>query len=209
MTEFEKWKNEEERMTKSWYVKHRVDRKTKQYTKSWLRCNRTGTFVSKSTGKRAMKSQGSCKTGCSCPAFITTRRYHATGEVQAEFCLKHVGHRQENAFNRMSKEMCTTIAAKLFRGSMCGPLNRDHLITRADLHNIKQQYNINCMQKASDDADSVLYWVQEMQCEEFNPVLFFKPQGQKSDFNVWKKKISYWHCKRSSKKKCLKNMLRN
>ena len=84
-----------------------------------------------------------------------------TGEVQAEFSLKHVGHRQENAFNRMSKEMRTTIAAKLsqgismtsvmdyIRGSMCGPLNRDHLITRADLHYIKQQYNINCMQKAS------------------------------------------------------------
>ena len=169
MTEFEKWKNEEERMTKSWYVKHRADRKTKHFTKSWLRCNRTGTFVSKSTGKRAMKSQGSCKTGCSCPAFITTRRYHATGEVQAEFCLKHVGHRQENAFNKMLKEMRTTIAAKLsqgismssvmdyIRGSMCGPLNRDHLITRADVHNIKQQYNINCMQKASDDTDSVLY----------------------------------------------------
>ena len=69
----------------------------------------------------------------------------------------------------MSKEMRTTIAAKLSQGismtsvmdyiwgSMCGPLNRDHLITRADLHNIKQQYNINCMQKASDDTDSVLY----------------------------------------------------
>ena len=39
------------------------------------------------------------------------------------------------------------------------------------------------MQKASDDTDSVLDWVQEIQCEEFNPVLFFKPQGQKSDFN--------------------------
>ena len=122
---------------------------------------------------------------------------------------------------QMLKKMRTTIAAKLsqginmssvmdyIRGSMCGPLNRDHLITHADLHNIKQQYDINCMQKASDDTDSVLYWVQEIQCEEFNPVLFFKPQGQKSDFNVWKKKISYWHCKRSSKKKCLKNMLRN
>ena len=142
-------------------MKHCADRKTKQYTKSWLRCNRTGTFVSKSTGKRATKSQGSCKTGCSCPAFITTRRYHATGEVQAEFCLKHVGHRQENAFNRMSKEMRTTIAAKLSQsismtsvmdyiwGSMCGPLNRDHLRTRADLHNIKQLYDINCMQKAT------------------------------------------------------------
>ena len=140
-------------MTKSWYVKHRADRKTKHFTKSCLRCNRTGTFVSKSTGKRAMKSQGSSKTGCSCPAFITTIRYHATGEVQAEFCLRHVGHRQENAFNRMSKEMPTTIAAKLSQGismtsvmdymrdSMCGPLNRDHLITSADLHNIKQQYS--------------------------------------------------------------------
>ena len=31
MTEFEKCKNEEERMTKSWYVKHRADRKTKEY----------------------------------------------------------------------------------------------------------------------------------------------------------------------------------
>lgn len=195
MAEFEKWKNAEERMTKSWYVKQRADRKTKHCTKSWLRCNRTGTFVSKSTGKRAMKSQGSSKTGCSCPAFITTRKCHATGEVQAEFCLKHVGHRQENAFNRISKEMRTTIAAKLSQGvsmnsvmdyirdSMCGPLNRDHLITRADLHNIKQQYNINCMQKASADADSVLYWVQEMQCEEFDPVLCFKRQGEKSDYN--------------------------
>ena len=116
---------------------------------------------------------------------------------------------------------CVTIAAKLsqgirmtsvmdyIRGSMCGPLHRDHLITRADLHNIKQQYNINCMQKASDDTDSVLYWVQEMKCEEFNPVLFFKPQSQKSHFNGVEEKISYWHCKCSSKKKCLKNMLRN
>ena len=30
MTEFEKWENEEERMTKSWYVKHRADRSSTQ-----------------------------------------------------------------------------------------------------------------------------------------------------------------------------------
>ena len=69
------------------------------------------------------------------------------------------------------------------RDSMCGPLIRDHLVTRADLHNIKRQHNINCIQKASDDADSVLYWVKEMKCEEFNPVLCFKPQGEKSNYN--------------------------
>ena len=208
-------------MTKSWYVKHRADRKTKHFTKSCLRCNRTGTFVSKSTGKRAMKSQGSSKTGCSCPAFITTRRYHATGKVQAEFCLKHVGHRQENAFNRMSKEMRTTIAAKLSQGismtsvmdyirdSMCGPLNRDHLITRADLHNIKQQYNINCMQKASDDAD--VFSTGYKRCNPRNSIQFCSSNHKARNpiSMVWKKKISYWHCKRSSKKKCLKNMLIN
>jgi len=43
MAEFEKWKNQEEKMTKSWYVKERADRKTKpHYTISWLRCNNWG-----------------------------------------------------------------------------------------------------------------------------------------------------------------------
>ena len=108
MAEFKKWKNEEERTTKSWYVKHRADRMAKHHTKSLLRCARTGTFVSKTREKRAMKSEGSSKTGCSYPAFMTTRKYHATGEVQAEFCLKHVGQRKEDTFNRMSGEMGTT-----------------------------------------------------------------------------------------------------
>ena len=110
MAEFKKWKNEEERMTKSWYVKHRADRMAKHHTKSLLCCTRTGTFVSKTREKRAMKSEGSSKTGCSYPDFMTTRKYHATAEVQAEFSLKHVGQRQEDAFNRMSGEMGTTIS---------------------------------------------------------------------------------------------------
>ena len=128
------------------------------------------------------------------------RRNHATGEVEAEFCFTHVGHKQENAYNRISKEMRTTIAGKLSQGvsmnsvmdyvrdSMCRPINRDHLITRADLHNIKRQYNINCMEKASDDTDSVLYWVKEMECEEFNLVLRFKQQGEKSSYNCVEEK---------------------
>ena len=89
-------------------MKHRADRMAKHHTKSLLRCARTGTFVSKTREKRAMKSEGSSKTGCSYPAFMTTRKYHATREVQAEFCLKHVGQRKEDAFNRMSGEMGTT-----------------------------------------------------------------------------------------------------
>ena len=50
-----------------------------------------------------------------CPTFIATSS-DTTKEVKAKVCLLHIGHKQENAFNRISKEMCTTIAAKLSQG---------------------------------------------------------------------------------------------
>ena len=57
------------------------------------------------------------------------------------------------------------------RDTQFGQLTRDHLSTRADLRNIKRQYNIDCKEKDSDDASSVLYWVEEMEREQYNPVL--------------------------------------
>lgn len=111
--DFMKWKVLGEKMTKSWFVKQRADRISKNYKTSWFYCNRKGEFCSRGTGKRALKSQGSSKTGCSCPAFITARTDAVTGEVAAEYCLQHVGHRQEIAFSRMSAEMRCHIAAKL------------------------------------------------------------------------------------------------
>ena len=70
-----------EKMTKSWYVKTRADRNTQQYKSTWFNYNRK--FVSKGKGNRAMRSQSSAKTGCSCPAYITTRTDHVTGKVKA------------------------------------------------------------------------------------------------------------------------------
>ena len=191
--EFMKWKETEEKMGKSWFVKQRGDRRTKHYKTSWFYCNRAGDYESKGKGKRSLKSQGTSKTGCSCPAFITARTAVSTGEVTAEFCLSHVGHRKDIAHTRISKDTRSRIAAKLAQGvnmnaimdfirdSQAGPLTRDHLTTRLDLHNIKHQYNINCMEKDQDDANSVLYWVAEMEREEHNPVLCFKSQGENSD----------------------------
>ena len=173
-----KWKETEEKMGKSWFVKQRGDRRTKHYKTSWFYCNRAGDYESKGKGKRSLKSQGTSKTGCSCPAFITARTAASTGEVTAEFCLSHVGHRKDIAHTRISKDTRSRIAAKLAQGvnmnaimdfirdSQAGPLTRDHLTTRLDLHNIKHQYNINCMEKDQDDANSVMYWVAEMEREE-------------------------------------------
>ena len=191
--DFMKWQTQEERMTKSWFVKQRADRRTKSYKTSWFYCNRNGTFSSRGKGKRALRSQGSSKTCCSCPAFITARTDAVTGEVTAEYCLQHVGHRQEIAFTRISTDMRSRIAAKLAQGvsmtsildyirdTQAGPLTRDHLTTRADLRNIKHQYNIDCIQKDSDDATSVSRWVEEMMQENYNPILCYKPQGEESD----------------------------
>ena len=197
--DFMKWKVLEEKMTRSWFVKQRADRITKNYKTSWFYCNRKGEFCSRGTGKRALKSQGSSKTGCSCPTFITARTDAVTGEVAAEYCLQHVGHRQEIAFSRMSAEMRCRIAAKLAQGvtmnsimdyirdSQAGSLTRDHLTTRADLRNIKHQYNIGCIKKDSDDARSVSHWVEEMQRDEYNPILCYKCQGEESDDHLVEK----------------------
>ena len=67
------------------------------------------------------------------------------------------------------------------RDSQAGPLTKDHLTTRLDLHNIKHQYNITYVQNDNNDAKSVLFWVAEMEREDHNPVLCFKAQGEKSN----------------------------
>ena len=108
--DFLKWKKVEEQMTKSWFVKKRADRKTKNHTVSWFYCNRNGTLISSGNGKRAMRSQGSSKTGCSCSAFIKARIDAVTGEVTADYCLQHVGHKQEIAYSRLSADIRSRIA---------------------------------------------------------------------------------------------------
>ena len=176
-------------MSKSSFVKQRGDKMTKQYKTSWFYCNRTGEYESKGKGKRSLKSQGTSKTDCSCPAFITA----STGEVTAEFCLRRVGRGKDITHCRISKEMRYSIAAKLAQGvnmnsimgfirdGQAGPLTRDHLTTRLDLHNIKHQYYITCMQKDNNDTKSVLFWMAEMEREHHNPGLRFKAQGEKSN----------------------------
>lgn len=60
------------------------------------------------------------------------------------------------------------------RDSQVGFLIIDYFIICLDLYNIKYQYNINCMEKDQDDVNSVMYWVVEMEREEYNFVLCFK-----------------------------------
>ena len=190
--DFVSWKEQEQTMNKCWFVKHRGDRKTKAHIVSWFYCNRSGFFKTRGNGKRSLNSQGSSKIHDYCSAFVTTRTDLVTGEVVAEYCLRHRGHKRELCFNRMSSELRLEVVAKLAQGvsmtnildsirdSCVGPVKRDHLTSRKDLHNIKSQYNLNLIQKGSDDAKSVLFWVSEMKVAKFNSVLCYKSQGETS-----------------------------
>jgi len=42
-------------------------------------------------------------------------------------------------------------------------LCRDHLTTRQDIHNVMQQYNLNLVQKHSEDATSINCCVKDLQ----------------------------------------------
>ncbi|KAF0707929.1 Transporter [Aphis craccivora] len=74
-----------------------------------------------------------------------------------------------------------------FRGNIGSNLKREDLITRADLHNVKQKYNITIQdgQLNKNDATSVDIWVEQMKQEkENNPVIYYKKKGEVDGNNI-------------------------
>ncbi|KAJ8964077.1 hypothetical protein NQ314_005160 [Rhamnusium bicolor] len=67
------------------------------------------------------------------------------------------------------------------RESISSDLKRIDLLTNKDIRNIKMAYKINLQDgcRHSDDATSVDIWVKECEKSDCNPILFYKPQGQK------------------------------
>ena len=57
-------------------------------------------------------------------------------------------------------------------------ITREHLVTKQDVHNIKNQYNIEGVMRHSNDLTSVCAWVEELISSPNNPVLLFKAQGE-------------------------------
>lgn len=66
-----------------------------------------------------------------------------------------------------------------YRGSIGSELKREDLLTRRDVLNIKAAYSININDgvRHQSDAVSVDLWVQECVKLEYNPILFYKRQG--------------------------------
>eukprot|EP00794_Sanderia_malayensis_P017246 gene17246-18967_t len=190
MDEFMCWKEQIEKDTSSWFVRHRENSEARHHTTSYYYCNRTGNVKTTGNGKRSMKIQGSSKMNRTCSAFMKAKQEKESKQVYVEYCVKHVGHESKLGHLRISDDLRKKIAGKLakkipveavldeIRDNIDGNLSRDHLISKQDVYNIMHQYNISAVQKHSQDATSVHCWVAELQSQEYNSILCYKPQGE-------------------------------
>ena len=155
-----------------------------------LLCNRAGIYTPKGKERRQLKTQGSNKIGEQCTAHIKVSVQLLSSQVTATYCDYHHNHRVSLSHLSIPDTIRLELAAKLQQGvsmerilddirdSVGDGLNREHLIRRQDLHNIRHQYNIEGVSRDQNDLTSVMAWIQELKTHKYNPVIVLKPQGQ-------------------------------
>ena len=187
--EFTVWKEDLERETHPSYVLKCAPVVTQEYRVSYYYCNRSGKYKPEGHGKRQLKSQDSTKIGFQCSAYIKVSEHLVNKNVFVKFCSTHYNHDLQLAYLKMPEKTRLEIANKLHMGvdiqrilddirdTSEGGINREHLVNRQDVRNVRLQYNIEGISRHSNDLNSVKAWVNEMQSLEYNPVLLFKEQG--------------------------------
>ncbi|XP_047000844.1 uncharacterized protein LOC124616568 [Schistocerca americana] len=112
------------------------------------------------------------------------------GTCCVKYVSTHVGHKSELCHLQLTKRERESIAADIASGIpfsvildkirdtvVDSNLERIHLITRQDLHNIDQSYNLSFKSiRHHNDAISVEAWVNEVNGGDSPCVLFYKPQ---------------------------------
>ena len=186
---FNIWKKEQDNSSNSIYMQDSGSRMHGNTSKKCFYCHRSRVFTSKGNGQRALKVQGSCKINSFCTAHMKVSEDIETGEVFVNYCDYHTGHDNEMCHLRVPEEVRMSASVKLhsgvsigrilddIRNTVDGTIERQHLMSRQDIHNIQYQLNLQCIEKHSNDYMSVSAWVAEMQDLAYNPVLVFKNQG--------------------------------
>lgn len=161
--EFNQWKKETEKDTSSHFVKVSGSRKSKEWITSHYYCHRSGKVQFVTDRQRLPKTKGSSKIGCKCTAYMTARKSVEDATVTVDCCLQHTGHSFELCHQNLTDDLRTYIASKLADGlepyeilddvrNRITGVNRDSLVTKRDIYNIRQQYNISRSQKHQDDG---------------------------------------------------------
>ncbi|KAF8771722.1 hypothetical protein HNY73_019102 [Argiope bruennichi] len=168
---FEAWKLDIEKSTKSFFRKYTKDVVNADGSVAcYYKCHRSGVFVSRGKGKRHLKINGNNKIDGYCLAKIKVVKNE--DKCRITFTETHVGHSCDLGHLFLSKEDRYTLATKMasnipfdvildcVRTSMSDEgLERMHLLTRKDLHNIKKSFHLSSSAiKDDNDYISVNMW---------------------------------------------------
>lgn len=190
--DFLAWKTRIQKDTFSSYINLHGAGKNPNIKKIMYVCHRSGDTRRRGSNIRSLKTQGSNKINGYCPAHINV--IEQGSKCMITFCKTHVGHRQEEDIGHLflaesdRQKVAAKIAAKIpfqtildeIRDSVSNcHLERIHLLTKKDLYNIENSYNLNNTSiRHQNDAVSVDAWVNELAATD--SVLFYKPQGSTS-----------------------------
>lgn len=84
------WKRKLEKSERVRFIKTQGDKLRKNAVQQYFHCNRSGSYISQSTGKR--KAKASCKMGHQCTASMVATINRISGEVIVKFVKEHYGH---------------------------------------------------------------------------------------------------------------------
>ena len=186
---FLRWK--EEVSTSASYVQRcqaRVGNDTKVF---YFYCNRSGFYKPKGDNKRSLKSQGTSKLDCYCTSHMKVKQLQ-NGSIEVEYCSTHHNHMKDISHLALPQHVKLLIAAKVQQGVAVDRIlddiresirygdtpDREHLATNKDVYNIKRSMNVRNIQKHTSDPASVQIWITQLRDNDvYNPVLYFKQQG--------------------------------
>ena len=190
--EYRIWKNDLERQTRSQFVQKCAPVTTGNIRVCYNYCNRAGTYKPQGKGECQLKTQGTAKIGCQCSAYIKATEDISNGKVHVVHCSTHYNHNLQLKIPNSTRleivkklELGVTLDRILddVRDTCDDGINREHLVTRKDLHNIKYQYNIEGIVRHKNDLQSVLAWIIDMETniDIYNPILIYKIQSDKQN----------------------------
>ena len=217
--EYENWRYDLEEKTKCSYVNSGA-KQTKMEVTQHLKCNRSGKFKSKRVWKRRMKSSGTSKieNNCTSTLRVITKE---DSKVEVTVCYTHYGHGVHLEHIRLTKPQRHEIAAKLWKGVCRQKILDDirddvgidfrkiHLCDKKDIRNIINAYNVDSTKRHENDQQSVLSWILEWESAQYNPVLYYKFQGQPPDFPCMKKEDFIIVLQTEAQKRNLRNFGKN
>lgn len=196
------WKEEEERSTKSKFVKQSGTKLRHDGSVITVyKCHRDGYYRCRGKNLRKLKTNGSNKINGHCPAIIKAIEFD--NKIVVKYVKTHMGHSMDLSKLPLTKREREMLAQELksknsmedvledVRNSLVNEdVQRLHLLTKKDLFNIAGEFRLAKKTMERKDHETADGWIRQLQ-QETNAVRFYKPKGDIVETNPEFKKNDF------------------